>query len=106
MTDIDRSKAEPYPQMPMDKANIQCRPWKQEKAKFVNCPVCGCRVILHCDECRIQVTGCLCVWEEKYGPEIAREKMIEQGFWMPAWGEKPRGLLDATGRPINPDSLH
>lgn len=102
----DATTAEPYPQMTMQKANIQCRPFKPEKAKKRNCPVCGCQVILHCDDCYIQVTGCLCVWEALYGEEIAREKMIEQGFWLPKWGEKPRGLLDARGRPINPDSLH
>lgn len=102
----DTTKPEPYPQMEMPKANIQCRPFSPEKAQRRSCPVCGCQIILHCDECRIQVTGCLCVWEELYGAEIAREKMIEKGFWLPQWGEKPRGLVNAQGRPINPDSLH
>lgn len=63
---------------------------------FANCGACSLRVGLHCSDCNIQVTGCLCTeyerfgndeaWKravERYGEELAKEKARSAGLWVP-----------------------
>ena len=72
------------------------------------CPKCHMKVILHCDDCKIQVSGCLCTAEESLIAEAldeaelallppekraaaiearqlkaAKETLREHGFWFP-----------------------
>ena len=96
----------PYPQLDMVAANKQCRPFDKRRAvSGQKCPVCHMSIILHCGECEIQVTGCLCTEERNHGPEIARERMLQKGIWLPEWGDKP-SLLGADGKPTDMDRLH
>lgn len=79
----------------MAEANRECglRPGHQYKE---TCPRCKLPVMLHCRDCRVQVTGCLCseverfgndeAWKravQRFGDEAARERMKEAGFWTP-----------------------
>lgn len=90
-------KPQAFPQMTMDKAIQECRPYEEERAVKEHCPVCTMQIILHCEDCKIQVTGCLCTEEANHGPEIARQRMIDRGIWLPTWGEKPEpGLIDPS----------
>lgn len=98
MTD---KRKECFPQMAMPEANRQCRPFVQEKAIKERCPVCTMQIVLHCEDCKIQVTGCLCTEEANHGEEIARQRMIDRGIWLPAWGDKP-----ASMKPTHPGRLH
>jgi hypothetical protein len=42
------------------------------------CKACGRPVILHCDRCQIQVTGCLCTLIERMEPLEAYKMMAGQ----------------------------
>lgn len=82
--------------MDLAKANQECRPFEEDKAVAEKCPGCTMKIVLHCGDCKIQITGCLCTEEDNHGEEIARQRMIDRGIWLPAWGEKPvtNGLID------------
>lgn len=78
--------------MTLDKANEECSgTYNPERAAHDQCPVCAMKIILHCGDCKIQVTGCLCTEERNHGPEIARQRMIDRGIWLPQWGDRPDG---------------
>ena len=83
-----------YPSMDIQAAHKECR--RRGGTCFANCPRCDMRVGLHCDECKIQVTGCFCTEEDRFGSheaiqriierlgfEAAREKLLAKGFWIP-----------------------
>ena len=89
-----------FESMDLAAANTQCKPKPPEEMIFDNCGRCKLRVGLHCEECKIQVTGCLCTevdrfgkdeaWlraVDRFGEELARERMKEAGFWVPGPGE-------------------
>jgi hypothetical protein len=63
------------------------------------------QVILHCTECKIQVSGCLCTeierfgedeaWKrsvERYGEDMARERYRKAGLYVPTV-EQPKRLI-------------
>lgn len=79
----------------MNIANRECGP-RPGSQVFDNCPVCSTRVALHCDDCKTQVTGCLCSEQERFGKdeawrravqrwghEVAKERLSAVGFWVP-----------------------
>lgn len=50
---------------------------------FKDCPGCHMRVAIHCEQCGIQISGCLCLLVERDGPEIAAAKARERGLILP-----------------------
>ena len=95
----DRPQA--FPQMAMPEANAECRPFVKDRAVNEKCPVCTMQIVLHCADCKIQVSGCLCTEEKNHGPEIARQRMIDRGIWLPEWGNKP-----SPAGTVDPRRLH
>lgn len=76
------------------RANSECR----HRDAFVKdyCGKCKMPVMLHCSECKLQVSGCLCTEVERFGQdeawrraidqmgeELAREKYRRAGFYVP-----------------------
>lgn len=84
-------------------ANRECgvRPGKQMPAR---CENCNRPVILHCGDCKVQVTGCICTEVDRFGKDEAflkeverlkeelgevvakaeaRKRMQDAGFWLP-----------------------
>lgn len=51
---------------------------RQQEPIFENCGACDQRVALHCDNCRIQVTGCLCTEIDRFGENEAIKRMIDR----------------------------
>lgn len=51
---------------------------KRRAVHKVPCGACKRKVMLHCGECRIQVTGCLCTLIERMGPIEAYKTMARQ----------------------------
>ncbi len=43
----------------------------KEHAEAVDCPECAERVVIHCDQCKVQVTGCTCTDTVLHGREYA-----------------------------------
>lgn len=81
--------------MDMGAANDECGIRFRQQVKTI-CPRCDSTVMLHCGNCKIQVTGCLCTEVDRYGnseamqrlierlgPELAEEKLKAAGFWIP-----------------------
>lgn len=55
-----------------------------------DCPVCHTRIILHCDQCKIKVTGCSCELADKVKEaqdEATEERLKKMGFWTPEDGD-------------------
>lgn len=94
------AKKQRFDSMELREANKHCTKVIRISGKqdfvFDNCPACTQRVGLHCAECKIQVTGCLCVeydrfgndegWRravDRYGEEMARERARAAGLWVP-----------------------
>lgn len=85
--------------MEMSEANKQCGSRGQQH--FVQCAKCTSRVAIHCDDCKIQVTGCTCTEVDRFGsnaegiaavyermakrvgPEAAQRQLQKAGFWIP-----------------------
>ena len=75
-------------------ANDECR--SRDSFQGEKCPQCSISILLHCSDCKIQVTGCLCTevdrfgedeaWKravERFGDELARERYRAAGLWVP-----------------------
>lgn len=75
-------------------ANEECG--RRDQQYIDTCPECKMKVGLHCHECKLQVTGCLCVEIERFGKNeaiqrlyeregeiAAREKLERAGLWLP-----------------------
>lgn len=78
------------------KADNECGPKNAEEMVFDVCGKCRQKVGLHCSDCKIQITGCLCTevdrfgndvaWQnavERYGEEMARERYRDAGLFVP-----------------------
>lgn len=89
--------------MDMGAANHECR--SRDALVFDTCGKCKRQVGLHCAECKIQVTGCLCTeidrfgndvaWQkacERYGEELARQHYRQAGLYVPTV-EQPGRLI-------------
>lgn len=63
--------------MDIREANAECGVKPKAQIRD-NCPKCGKPVMLHCSNCRIQVTGCLCTEVDRFGTSEALEKEIER----------------------------
>lgn len=88
-----------YVSMDQAAANSECS--SRSSQIFVNCPKCDGRVGLHCDRCKIQITGCMCTEIDRFGTEAegiaqiydrlaqrvgdeaAREQLKKAGLWIP-----------------------
>lgn len=90
---------ERFPAMDMAQANNECRNRRlQQRDK---CPKCDSPVLLHCGQCKVQVTGCICTEVDRFGSSAerikeifdkqiemvgedeARRRMQQAGFWIP-----------------------
>lgn len=80
--------------MDMAAAVKQCSSVKQQVKSI--CAKCDSSVILHCERCEIQVTGCICTEVERfgnaeavqrmmdrYGEQEARARLKRAGIWVP-----------------------
>lgn len=86
--------ADRFPWKDMADANAECA--RRDCVDFTNCPNCKLRIGLHCLDCKIQVTGCLCTeidrfgedetWKravERFGAELARQHYARAGLFVP-----------------------
>ena len=73
----ETERTERYRSMDMVQANEECgdRPRQQYSAV---CPKCSTTVILHCHNCEIQVTGCLCTEVDRFGSSVAMERLTKR----------------------------
>lgn len=78
----------------MGVASQNCR--VREQSYTTACPCCTMRVVLHCSDCKVQVTGCLCTeyarfgedeaWKRavaRWGEDAARKRAEQAGLWVP-----------------------
>lgn len=90
---------ERFVSMDMAKANEQCSSRRLQQRD--TCGKCDSPVIVHCAQCMIQVTGCVCTevdrfgesaerikeiydrMAEQVGPDVARARLTKAGFWVP-----------------------
>lgn len=90
--------------MDQAKANDECR--SRDATVFDYCAKCKQKVGLHCSDCKIQVTGCLCTevdrfgqdqaWlnaVERYGEEMARQHYRNAGLYVPEVKQIDRLIL-------------
>lgn len=83
-----------FPHKDLRGANAECP--RRDSFYKDSCGKCEMKVMLHCDDCKIQVTGCLCTEYERFGndegwrravdmfgEEIARERARKAGLWVP-----------------------
>lgn len=59
------------------------------------CPACERKVILHCDSCKVQVSGCLCTLKERL--QTATDLTAEEEEMALKLGWKKRGGLWTPG---------
>lgn len=99
-----RQVREPYRAMDVSAANAECTAnvvkgtlgREREPARFTSCKACQSRVALHCFDCKIQITGCLCTeysrfgqdegWKRavaRWGEVAARQRAEMAGLWVP-----------------------
>lgn len=93
--ELDQTKM--FVHMEMRQANASCRPFSHEAARKERCQACRMQVILHCEDCKIQVSGCLCTEIENHGELHAMERMRQRGIWLPEWGTMPEGFDGKVG---------
>lgn len=89
--------SDPFVSMTMPEANTNCgrRVSKQIPA---DCAACDSRVILHCEQCMVQVTGCICSEVARFGNAEAVERAFER------WGEQEgRKRLQRAGVWLPPE---
>lgn len=86
---------QPFVQMAMPEANAACRPFDQESASSNVCAACEQRVILHCDRCKIQVSGCKCTLKKKI--QQAEDLTPEEEQMAQAMGWKTKSRLWTPG---------
>ncbi len=81
--------------MTQPEASKECSPYKAN-IFFSECERCEMKVGLHCKDCKIQVTGCFCSDEDRFGKneavqklidrmgfEEAKAKLMRNGIWVP-----------------------
>lgn len=82
----------PFRRMDTAAAVKECgRPFDKNKVTRTECKVCDMTVILHCSDCEIQITGCLCSAMERMSDEefadfkrqIEEKKAREAGLILP-----------------------
>jgi hypothetical protein len=84
----------PFEAMDSVAANGQCS--NRTGRHTTSCKACTMRVVLHCDGCKIQITGCLCTeykrfgndeaWKRavaRWGETAARQRAEQAGLWVP-----------------------
>lgn len=79
MAHILTPKPERFVSMEIHAADRECG--KRRQLHKRQCPPCKMQVMLHCDQCMIQITGCLCTMVERFGHEEALRQLTQQyGF--------------------------
>lgn len=68
---------ERYRALDMLEANRECGVRRNQQYR-VDCPKCKQPVMLHCDNCKVQVTGCLCTEVDRFGSSEAMKHLIER----------------------------
>lgn len=68
----------PFKQTDVVQATETCgRPYDRNAARRTKCPVCDMDVFLHCGDCEIQITGCLCTAVNRMNEHDLRQFKIE-----------------------------
>lgn len=84
-----------FKRMALPEAKKECNT-KLDSYVRAECNRCEMAVMLHCSDCNIQITGCFCSDEDRFGKneaiqkmidrmgfEKAKEKLTRQGIWVP-----------------------
>lgn len=80
-----------FKRLDMEQAVEICGPWDRNRAVRSLCPACEMDVFLHCDDCKIQITGCLHSAVERmstedlkrFKAEIEKRRAREAGLILP-----------------------
>lgn len=89
---FERKHPKPFKHMAIPEANAECkRPYSRHNLVRTLCKVCEMDVMLHCSDCEIQITGCLCTAVERMTPEdlhrfkeqVAQRRAREAGLRLP-----------------------
>lgn len=89
---FERKHPKPFKHADIPGADAECgRPYDKTKVVRTNCAVCEMNVFLHCADCQIQITGCLCTAVERmnqadfaqFKEELAKRKAKEAGIILP-----------------------
>lgn len=76
------AKREPFKAVDITVANGNCANGNRPTGIGTSCPACQNRVILHCGDCKLQVTACLCSEYERFGQDAAWQRAVAR------WGEE------------------
>lgn len=69
-----RFKPTRFPAMNIPDANEKCgKIYNKNRVARTECPTCEFAVFLHCDNCKIQITGCFCTAKERMTDEDYKE---------------------------------
>lgn len=89
---FERNHPKPFKHADVVKATEACgRPYDKNAIKRAKCAVCEMDVMLHCADCEIQITGCLCTAVERmnqadfaqFKHELQLRKAKEAGIILP-----------------------
>jgi predicted RNA-binding Zn-ribbon protein involved in translation (DUF1610 family) len=85
--------AQPFRAATLAEAVKECGEWIPAKAVHERCPKCKNKVILHCDGCKIQITGCIDTLKKKIQEDqilsAEEEAMARQSkLWTPRGGRR------------------
>lgn len=67
---------EPFAHMDLAAAQAECG--RPKVIIFDICKKCDQKVGLHCDSCKIQVTGCLCTELERFGENEGIQRIFDK----------------------------
>jgi len=58
-----------------DVAAKNCSNRRRGQKRIRRCSACKNKVIIHCDDCRLQISGCYCTDVARYGEEEAKRRL-------------------------------
>lgn len=67
---------DPFRHLDVSDANRECS--KRNQNEGATCAKCKFRVILHCSDCKVQLTGCMCTEIERFGENEAVRRIFDQ----------------------------
>jgi hypothetical protein len=83
-------------------ANKECG--VRQGTHFTNCPKCQHRIALHCPNCKIQITGCLCTEIDRFGKEAEGIAIIYERMAKQVGDEEARKMLSKAGLWVPPNT--